>query len=84
MITFEIPLWMLIIVVVCQCLLLIHLCFSDLWAKIFYRKFKEEEEPHKFYISRYGMFDLTQMFGRGNEPTPKEFEQMMLNDYEEE
>ena len=46
MITLEIPLWLLIVFVVLFALIVIHLCIGDLFAKIFYKKIKDEEKEN--------------------------------------
>lgn len=77
----ELPIWLVILYCVMFVLTTIYLCISDFFAKLFYRKLEEKPKPHKFYTSPKGTFDLTEMFGEGNEPTPEEFNKMFPQDY---
>jgi len=40
----ELPLWLVIVQSVLNVLVFIHLAFSDLFAKILYKKIKDEEK----------------------------------------
>lgn len=66
-ITVDIPLWFAIFVLILVALILIHLVLSDIFAKLFYRLWKESEVREKmqnknlFYVNDKEYFDVTKI-----------------------
>ena len=66
-ITIDIPLWFAIFILILAALILIHLVLSDIFAKLFYRLWKESEIREKlhnknlFYVNDKEYFDVRQI-----------------------
>lgn len=66
-ITVDIPLWFAIFILILVALILIHLVLSDIFAKLFYRLWKESEVREKmnnknlFYVNDEEYFDVTKI-----------------------
>ena len=47
MITITMPLWLIIVIIVCLVLVALYLCFSDLMAKLLFKQLMKKELDEK-------------------------------------
>lgn len=47
MITITMPLWLIIVIIVCMVLVALYLCFSDLLAKLLFKQLMKKELDDK-------------------------------------